>query len=80
MTILTREALYDMGPRLLREVWALTGVAISIIALRVVAKIRIRKFGLDDVLMVFALVSTSLSCFSYSNKMVFDIFQNERSN
>jgi hypothetical protein len=61
MIVLPREALYDVGPRLLREVWALTGVAIFIIALRVAAKIRIRKFGLDDILMVFALVSIFLS-------------------
>ncbi|KAG0155249.1 dihydroxyacetone kinase [Penicillium digitatum] len=50
--------MFDRGPRLLREIWALTAIAIVIVALRVIAKIRIRKFDWDDILMVSALVLT----------------------
>ncbi|KAJ5288038.1 hypothetical protein N7478_003724 [Penicillium angulare] len=46
---------YDAGPRLLRDVWGVTATAIVIVALRVIAKLRIRKFGPDDILMGFAL-------------------------
>lgn len=48
---------YDAGPQLLRDVWGLTAVAIIVVTLRIIAKLRIRKFGLDDSLMGFALVS-----------------------
>jgi hypothetical protein len=61
MIVLPREPLYSVGPRLLREVWALTEVTIFIIALRVVAKIRVRKFGLDDILMVFVALAIIFS-------------------
>lgn len=40
------------------DVWGITGVAIVTIMLRIIAKLRIGKFGLDDLLMVFALVSS----------------------
>jgi hypothetical protein len=33
----------------LRDIWALTGIAILTVALRVIAKIRISKFGWDDI-------------------------------
>ncbi|CAG7918817.1 unnamed protein product [Penicillium olsonii] len=45
----------DTGPRLLREIWALTALGILTVTLRVIAKIRIRKFAWDDVLMILAL-------------------------
>jgi uncharacterized membrane protein len=61
MALSPRAALFDRGPRLLRDIWALTGIAILIVALRVTAKIRIRKLGWDDILMVSALVSLSTS-------------------
>lgn len=60
--VLSSRALYDRGPGLLRDIWALTGIAIFTVALRVAAKLRIRKFGWDDILMVSALVSLSMSC------------------
>lgn len=52
---LSVETPYDAGPRLLRDVWALTAIAIVIMGLRIVAKLRIKKFGWDDVLMIAAL-------------------------
>ena len=60
MSVSPRAALENSAPRLLREVWALAGLGIFIIALRVIAKVKIRKFGCDDILMVSALVSMSL--------------------
>lgn len=48
---------YDAGPQLLKEVWTLTATAILIVVLRIIAKLRIGKFGPDDLLMGFALVS-----------------------
>lgn len=65
MSLSPRAALYDLGPRLLRDIWTLTGIAIVIVTLRVTAKIKIRKFGWDDILMVSALVSLFTSCFGY---------------
>lgn len=59
MALSARAAVFDRGPRLLRDIWALTAIAIVTVALRVAAKIRIRKFGWDDILMVSALVSLS---------------------
>ncbi|CAI7627295.1 unnamed protein product [Penicillium discolor] len=56
--VLSSRALYDRGPGLLRDIWALTGIAIFTVALRVAAKLRIRKFGWDDILMVSALCLT----------------------
>ncbi|KAF9243033.1 hypothetical protein DTO013E5_2566 [Penicillium roqueforti] len=53
-----RGDLDDHGPRLLRDIWALTGIAILIVVLRVIAKIKIRKIGWDDILMVSALCLT----------------------
>ncbi|CAG8887019.1 unnamed protein product [Penicillium egyptiacum] len=58
MALSPRAALFDRGPRLLRDIWPLTGIAIFTVGLRVTAKIRIRKFGWDDILMVSALCLT----------------------
>jgi hypothetical protein len=57
MSVSPRGPPEDFSPRLLREVWVLTGLAVFIIALRVIAKTKIRKLGCDDMLMVSALVS-----------------------
>lgn len=57
MSLLPRDSSYNAGPQLLRDVWGLTAVAIFVFILRIVAKLRIRKFGADDILMAFALVS-----------------------
>ncbi|KAJ5091775.1 hypothetical protein NUU61_006645, partial [Penicillium alfredii] len=57
MSASTRPSSYDAGPQLLKEVWALTAVAILITALRIPAKLRVGKLGWDDALMSFALVS-----------------------
>ena len=59
MSLFPRNPSYNAGPRLLRDIWGLTAVAIVILILRVVAKLRLRKFGTDDILMAFALVSYS---------------------
>ncbi|KAJ5578002.1 uncharacterized protein N7459_006966, partial [Penicillium hispanicum] len=55
MPLARRASSYNAGPELLRDVWALTAIAIVIVILRVIAKWRIGKFGLDDALMAFAL-------------------------
>jgi hypothetical protein len=65
MSLSPRAAPYDLGPRLLRDIWTLSGIAIVIVALRVAAKIKIRKFGWDDILMVSALVSLFTSCLRF---------------
>jgi hypothetical protein len=52
---------YDSGLQLLRDVWALTAVAIVAIFLRFIAKLRVGKFGPDDLIMGFALVSIPFS-------------------
>jgi hypothetical protein len=58
MSILSRRSsTHDAGPQLLKDVWALTATAILIVVLRIIAKLRIGKFGPDDLLMGFALVS-----------------------
>jgi hypothetical protein len=57
MSLSPRDSTYNAGPQLLRDVWGLTAVTIVILILRIVAKLRIRKFGADDLLMAFALVS-----------------------
>ncbi|KAJ5358873.1 uncharacterized protein N7496_011286 [Penicillium cataractarum] len=55
MSLSPRNSVYNAGPQLLRDVWGLTAVAILIIILRIIAKLRIGKFGADDILMVSAL-------------------------
>ncbi|KAF3398286.1 hypothetical protein F1880_005824 [Penicillium rolfsii] len=55
MSISSKDSTYDAGPQLLRDIWGLTAVAIVILILRIVAKLRIRKFGADDILIAFAL-------------------------
>lgn len=60
MDILRRNSPQGDGTELVRDIWALTGVAVVILGLRIAAKLRIAKFGPDDLLMVFALVSRSL--------------------
>lgn len=49
---------HNAGPPLLRDIWAFAGVSIFVVLLRILAKIRIRKLGWDDILMTFALVSS----------------------
>ncbi|OOQ84359.1 hypothetical protein PEBR_30614 [Penicillium brasilianum] len=55
MSLSPRNSVYNAGPQLLRDVWGLTAVAILIIVLRIVAKLRLGKFGADDILMISAL-------------------------
>lgn len=47
------------GERLVRDIWGITSIALLATILRVVAKIRIRQFKWDDILMVAAQVCTS---------------------
>lgn len=60
MPLSRRNSSNDYGPQLLRDVWGLTAVAILMVILRIIAKLRIGKFGTDDLLMTFALVSSNL--------------------
>ena len=46
------------GPSLLAGSWAAAAIAIIIMILRVIAKLRIHQFKLDDVAMIVALVRT----------------------
>lgn len=48
----------ETGMRLVRDIWGVTSVAIVATILRIVAKIRIRQFKLDDVCMIAAQVSS----------------------
>lgn len=52
-----RSQSHDAGLRLLRDVWALCAISLMVVILRVIAKIRIRKFGFDDAFMALAMVS-----------------------
>ncbi|KAJ5097027.1 hypothetical protein N7456_007748, partial [Penicillium angulare] len=62
----TTDSSHDHGPGLLGDIWGLTAVGILIVILRVIAKLRIGKFGADDLLMVFSLVSKPFfSSFAY---------------
>ncbi len=47
---------YNAGTGVLATAWALTAGAIVVMALRVVAKIKINNFNIDDVVMMTALV------------------------
>ncbi|KAJ5118206.1 hypothetical protein N7448_009920 [Penicillium atrosanguineum] len=60
MSLSTRDSTDDAGPRLLRDVWGFTAVAIMVVILRIVAKLRIEKFGTDDLLMALALCTTTV--------------------
>ncbi|KAJ5724386.1 hypothetical protein N7493_006114 [Penicillium malachiteum] len=56
MSVASRQSAdHDDGPQLLRDIWGLTATAIVIVILRIIAKLRIGKFGPDDLLMGFAL-------------------------
>lgn len=44
------------GTGLVVLIWVLTGTAVVVVALRVLAKMKIRQFRMDDVVMIFALV------------------------
>lgn len=56
--VATNEAsIVNIGPGLLRDVWIFAAISIVIVILRVVSKARMGKFALDDVLVIFALVS-----------------------
>jgi hypothetical protein len=46
----------DLGPDLVVELWVLATLAIIIVSLRIVAKLRLHKFARDDVVMILALV------------------------
>jgi predicted ferric reductase len=48
----------NSGPALMKGIWAAMAVAIVIVILRVIAKIKIRHFRVDDILMIVALVRT----------------------
>ncbi|KAL3462649.1 integral membrane protein [Aspergillus heterothallicus] len=54
-------ATLNSGPALMRGIWAGMAVAIVIVILRIIAKIKIRHFRLDDVLMIAALIISLVS-------------------
>lgn len=45
-----------VGESLVRGVWAAMAIAVVIVVLRVFAKIKIRQFRADDVLMIISMV------------------------
>lgn len=47
----------DAGERLLWVIWSLTTIAFVTVILRIVAKVRLRQFRWDDVLIILAQVS-----------------------
>ncbi|RHZ58733.1 uncharacterized protein CDV56_106932 [Aspergillus thermomutatus] len=46
----------QQGTGLVVLIWVLTGIAVVVVALRVLAKVKIRQFRMDDVVMIFALI------------------------
>jgi hypothetical protein len=52
-------SIVNFGPGLLRDVWIFAAISIVIVILRIASKARMRKFALDDVLVIFALVSST---------------------
>lgn len=44
----------NLGPSLEKGIWAAVIIAAVIVILRVVAKIKIKRFGIDDGIMIFA--------------------------
>lgn len=61
-------AQYDAGTKLVREIWAVTAISMVAVILRVVAKLRIRQFKWDDIVMIAAQVGpTSLSLAAVQN-------------
>lgn len=44
----------DLGPALEKGIWAAVIIAAVIVILRVFAKIKIKRFGFDDALMILA--------------------------
>lgn len=72
----------DLGPALEKGIWAAVIIAAVIVGLRVFAKIKIKRFGIDDGLMILAevdppnhfigyyLLLTSMLCrFSQSSRL-----------
>lgn len=55
------EEKYNAGTNILATVWALTATAVVVMALRVLAKIKISRFNIDDVAMIIALVRGTYS-------------------
>ncbi|RHZ57490.1 glycoside hydrolase family 27 protein [Aspergillus thermomutatus] len=51
----------DLGPALVRGIWAAVIIAVIIVILRVFAKIKIRQFRVDDVLMIVAMILAVIS-------------------
>lgn len=49
----------NLGPSLERGIWAAVAIAAVIVILRVVGKIKINRFRIDDGLMIFAEVCRS---------------------
>jgi hypothetical protein len=54
-------SIVDFGPGLLRDVWIFAAISVAIVILRVASKARMGKFALDDVLVIFALVSSPIN-------------------
>ena len=46
-------------------IWVLTAISLLIVGLRIVAKVKINQFRLDDILMIVALVCTFLVVLLY---------------
>lgn len=59
MVTSNEDSIVNFGPGLLRDVWIFAAISIVIVILRITSKTRMRKFALDDVLVIFALVSTT---------------------
>jgi hypothetical protein len=53
---MTMTASNPHGTGLVVLIWILTSISVIVVSLRVLAKIKIRQFRTDDVVMIFALV------------------------
>lgn len=63
------EEKYNAGTKVLATVWALTATAVVVMALRVLAKVKISHFNIDDVVMIIALVCGTYS-FQQKNGLI----------
>lgn len=61
---------YSAGTNVLATVWGLTATAVVVMVFRVLAKIKISHFNIDDVTMIIALVSGTYS-FQAENRLIF---------
>ena len=59
MALSKRVSTVNLGSSLLRDVWIFAVISIVVVILRVASKARMGTFGVDDGLIIFAMVSST---------------------